>query len=360
MSGLDQPLVIANSCYHVGHERSVRVAEEQGYYKEEGLENYVYQAGGLVPGKWEFDVLGEQMWERGVDIATAVDGRAAIVQHARGEDVHIVGGWRTQLEVQMIAAKGITRPEQLQGVKAAGSGGRDSVGLMGMSWALHKFGVDPVRDIEWIPRPLTRYESDPRAGDVLRSGEVSLVTLSGHEADAKRLVAEGYPVVLDTEAFYKDFYKGLKEWPPGKVIVATKQTIEKRGAELRAFLRANVRAFWFVQDTRNYKYMFDLETRRREQTYNEYEHRTRMLASETPRAPRDGVRKFGMMPMDGLVPRRAVSDIIADLYEWKEIDHLVEVDDVLTDAASIDAYDDLVTAGRVDRQAVEDWRAINS
>jgi hypothetical protein len=34
MSALDQPLLIANSNYHVGHQIAIFVAEEQGYFRE--------------------------------------------------------------------------------------------------------------------------------------------------------------------------------------------------------------------------------------------------------------------------------------------------------------------------------------
>ncbi len=360
MSGMDQPIVIANCNFHVGHERSVRVAEERGFFKEEGLDRYVYQSGGIVPGPWEHETIGAMMWERGIDIATAVDARAAIVQHAKGEDIYIVGGWRTQLETKLVGAKGITKPEQLKGVKGAGSGSKDSLGLFGLSWALHKHGVDPERDIEWVRAPSDRYASNPHVGDILRNGEVQVLSIGGHDDAVEELVNEGYPVVLDTEAFYKPYYKGLKNWPPGKVIVATKQTIEQRGRELRAFLRANVRAYWFVQDRRNHEWMFGLESRMRQNTYNEFERNVRMLRSDKPRPERTGVRAFGMMPMDGLVPRGATADIIADLAEYKEIDRVVDVDDVLKDAAAIDAIEELLSSGRVDREAVEKWRAINS
>ena len=40
MSTLDQPLLIANSNYHVGHQIAVFVAREQGYFREEGLKEY--------------------------------------------------------------------------------------------------------------------------------------------------------------------------------------------------------------------------------------------------------------------------------------------------------------------------------
>jgi hypothetical protein len=166
--------------------------------------------------------------------------------------------------------------------------------------------------------------------------------------------------VLDTEAFLKPYYQGLGAWPPGKVIVATRRTIEERGDQLRAFLRANVRAFWFMSDPANHRYLFDLETRMRQHTFNDFERSVRMLRTETPRPRREGVRRFGMLVMDGLVPRGAVGDIIADLAEWKEIDHAIEVDDVVKDAAAIDAYQQLVERGRIDRAAVEAWRAINS
>src|SRR5215207_8398543 len=119
MSGLDQPIVIGNSNYHVGQERSFRVAEEQGFLKEEGLERYVYERGGLIPGRLESDGLAEVMWERGIDVATAVDARAAVVQRARGEDVYIVGGWRMQLAPTLYAGKDITSPEQLRGATIA-------------------------------------------------------------------------------------------------------------------------------------------------------------------------------------------------------------------------------------------------
>src|SRR5438309_8546171 len=141
MSDTDQPIVIANCCYHVGHERSVRVADEQGFYKEEGLDRYVYQAGGLLPAQWEAEALGPLMWERGVDIATAVDVRAAVAQRARGEDVYIVGGWRTELARQLIAAKGIARPQELRGARSAKA--KDSSGLRHFAGALRAFGIDP-------------------------------------------------------------------------------------------------------------------------------------------------------------------------------------------------------------------------
>src|SRR5829696_3517063 len=165
MSGLDQPIVIANSNYHVGQERSFRVAEEQGFLKEEGLERYVHERGGLIPGRLESDGLGEVMWERGVDIATAVDARAAIVQQGLGQDVSIVGGWRMQLAPTLYAGKALAGPGQLRGA-TIGVREKSALNLLSITPVLPKVGIDPERGVEWVEDPLIGYSS-PGVGDLL-------------------------------------------------------------------------------------------------------------------------------------------------------------------------------------------------
>jgi hypothetical protein len=39
MSTLDQPILIANSNYHVGHQVAIFVAEKQGFFREEDSKN---------------------------------------------------------------------------------------------------------------------------------------------------------------------------------------------------------------------------------------------------------------------------------------------------------------------------------
>lgn len=181
-------MVIANSSYHTGHERSWLAAEEQGFVKEEGLERYVYERGGLIPAQWEAEALGRQMWERGVDVVPAVNVWSAIKQRAGGEDVYIVGGWRVQSAPKLIAAKGLTGPEQLRGARSII---REKWGMhMGIVLALQTFGMGPD-DIEWIESRDVAYGAGA-PDDLLRSGRVTLVSASGPRAD--RLIREGYPV----------------------------------------------------------------------------------------------------------------------------------------------------------------------
>lgn len=354
MSGADQPIVIANSGYHVGHERSWRAAEEQGFVKEEGLEPYVYERGGLIPERWEPEALGEVMWERGVDIATAVDVRAAVVQRARTEDVYIVGGWRTQHAPQLIGAKGITGPDQIRGGRALVRS-KNGLRYHAVATSLRQLGIDPEREIEWMESSAGAYggaPDEPSPVELLRSGQITLLPSSGREAD--HLISEGFTLLFDLD----EYYQSLGAWPPGKVIVATKRTIDQRGEELRAFLRASLRGFWFVQDPRNHSYMYDLETRLRQATFNDDERKLRMLRAEAPPPPREGPSEMGSMVMDGLVTRPALAHMIEEMAQSKAIEHSIDVDDVLKDAASIDAYHQLLSRGLIDTEVLEQWRSI--
>ena len=112
MSGLDQPLLIATTGYHVGHQRSIRAAEEQGYFAEEGLKEYVYDYRGLIPGPFEREGLALAMKEHGVDIAAGANVDSAILQRAKGAEIFIVGGWRYVTRPKIVSAKNITRVEQ--------------------------------------------------------------------------------------------------------------------------------------------------------------------------------------------------------------------------------------------------------
>lgn len=77
MSAAEQPLLIATVNYHVGHTITIRVAEEQGYFREEGLDRHVYDSRGLLPGPLERDGLALAMEEHGVDIAAGASVGAA-------------------------------------------------------------------------------------------------------------------------------------------------------------------------------------------------------------------------------------------------------------------------------------------
>jgi hypothetical protein len=108
--------------------------------------------------------------------------------------------------------------------------------------------------------------------------------------------------------------------------------------------------------------MFDVDTRLRLATFNEDERKLRMYEDESGRGqtrPDElAVREMGYMAMDGLVSREALDDVMAGMVEAGELDR--PVDDVLQDAASLDAYQQLVDRGVLDRSAVARWRGASA
>jgi hypothetical protein len=180
---------------------------------------------------------------------------------------------------------------------------------------------------------------------------VQFLSLNGAQAD--ELLGEGYPLVLDLEEHYRQ--RGA--WPPGRVIVATRRTVEQRGDELRAFLRANLRGAWFGTDPRNHGYMYHLETRLRRATFNDDERRLRMFKTETPPPEREARRESDPTIMDGLVSRAGLASVIEGMVHFGQLERPIEVDDVLKDAAAIDACQQLLDRDLIDRQALARWRA---
>jgi len=103
--------------------------------------------------------------------------------------------------------------------------------------------------------------------------------------------------------------------------------------------------------------MYDLETRLRQATFNDDERRLRMLKTETP--PTDAAIRRDSDPtiMDGLVSRAGLAGVIDGMVQSGELDHAIDVDDVLKDAAAIDACQQLLDRGLIDREALQHWRA---
>jgi ABC-type nitrate/sulfonate/bicarbonate transport system substrate-binding protein len=324
MSTSDQPLLIANVNYHVGHWVAIYVAEEQGFFKEEGLTRYEYERSGLLPGPWEREGLGLAIKEHGVDIATAVDTESAIAQRLQGADVYIVGGWRYTPFLKWYGSKHVTDISKLRGGKiGVRESSADGGGLVEffIEEALKAAGVNPETEVEQVHDPVFGYRNNPAHIEMLRSGKVNAITSSPPFSD--QLEKEGYPVILDPN----------KVFPrrPGKVTVAPRRTIEQRGEELKAYFRAIIRTFWFMRDVKNFEYLHALETRLRKLTHNEDEQRL-FIAS----AP-DRVDSWAL-PMDGGIELQALERIIQEMVKRGRLARPLAVEEVFRDDAVRDAY----------------------
>jgi ABC-type nitrate/sulfonate/bicarbonate transport system substrate-binding protein len=324
MSTADQPLLIANSNYHVGQQVAVHVAIEQGYFREEGLGEFDYDGRGLIPVTIEKLGLGPAMVEHGVDIATAVDVSAAIYQRSLEADVYIVGGWRYDPDLKWYGQKDISHIRQLKGRRL---GIREREGLVYgfMVTQLRQSGIDPEKDVTWVFDPVFGYGNDPKHLDMFRDRLVDAVP--SFPPFSKQLESEGFPILMDPRLVFPR--------RPGKVTVATKRTIESRADELRAYFRGIIRAFWFMRDTAHFDYLRDLESRLRSKSHNDEE---RELFIVTSLEKLDG----WALPIDGGVTPDSLKRIIQEMTAMKELKAPIEVESLLRDSAAKDAFQELL------------------
>jgi len=321
MSALDQPLLIANSNYHVGHQIAIFVADEQGYFRDENLPAYDYEPGGLIPGPLEADGLALAMKNRGVDIATAVDVEAAIAQRARGAEIYIVGGWRYTPFLKWYGSRSVKQMSDLRGGRI---GMREKGGLVQVfvQDALRSAGVDPDTEVEWVYDPVFGYRNSPAHADMLRAGKVDAVTSQPPFSDA--LERDGYPMILDPNKIFPR--------RPGKITVATRRTVERRAEELTAYFRAIIRSFWFMRDVKNFAYVRDLEARlRKTNTHNEDERRLSIVTDP------DRLDSWSL-PVDGGVAPEAIERIAQEMAGSGKLERAPAVGDILRDGAVTAAY----------------------
>jgi len=322
MSTLDQPILIANSNYHVGHQIAIFVAKEQSFFTDEGLKEFDYDSRGLIPGPIEREGLAMAIKNHGVDIAPAVDVEAAIYQRSLGADVYIAGGWRYTPFLKWYGAKHLTDMSKLRGGRI---GMREKEGLVEVfiTDALRQAGVDPYKEVHWVYDPVFGYRNNPSHMERLRSGKIDAITSQPPFSD--QLEREGYPMILDPNKIFPR--------RPGKLTVATAQMIEKRCDELKAYFRAIIRAFWFMRDVKNFEYLKDLEARlRRTNTHNEDERGVVAIVTSPDRLD------SWALPIDGGVAAPAIERIVDEMVKGGKLARSIPVKDILRDETVKQAY----------------------
>jgi hypothetical protein len=326
VSGIDQPLLIANVNYHIGHEISIRAAEEQGFFREEGLSSYVYQAGGVIPGPYERDGLPLALEERGIDIATAVNVDTVISQRSQGADLYAIGAWRHMPRIRLYASPRIQTLADLRGARV---GEREAGGITAvfMQYWLAKVGVDAEREIEWVHDPVFAYRRDSAHMEKLLSGEVDAAQSAPPYSE--QLLERGFHLLLDSF----QIYPGGR---PGKVIAASRRTVEDRGDEVRAFLRGATRGFWFVRAGGAFPYLQDLEARLRQASHNEQERGLHMVTHP------EKVEEW-VMPLTGSFTREAVERVIDEMVTLGQLKESIPASGVFLDGPISDAWNELAT-----------------
>jgi ABC-type nitrate/sulfonate/bicarbonate transport system substrate-binding protein len=123
--------------------------------------------------------------------------------------------------------------------------------------------------------------------DPLLNGEFD-AGLFSYPDHIEKLRQSGFEVV-------KDFSGSYPEGRPDRVIAAPARVLEERRDEVKAFLRAILRSYWFVRDRQNFRYLQNLDRRLRRHSPN-YHERLRPLRVRSP----EWLEKHQPFPMDGL------------------------------------------------------------
>ena len=304
----DDLVRIGPSHYHVGHIVPAMVAKEMTYFEEEGLAAYDLYHGGLIPAIAETIALRRAMTEKGVDITPDVKPSAVFALAARGEDVHIVGCWRNRQDFRWYGAKGLESFADLGGKRL---GVRDIGGIdhISLRTAVKRHGLDPDHDVTFVRGSRFHPHENPEVS--LREGEVDVIALNGD--DSRGLAEEGYPLLLTSRDLYP---RGRAD----RVIIATERMVEQETELLEAYLRATIRAYWFITDYGvNRPYLEALVKRLRQ---------TCLDAEEASRSGVEGGGRLSL-PFDGAPSVEALRDMVDEGKEFGDLDDGFELEPVV-------------------------------
>jgi ABC-type nitrate/sulfonate/bicarbonate transport system substrate-binding protein len=281
-------LRIGPACYHALHMTVLMVAHEMNFFYDEGLrddsgkEAYEMVPHGLAPFGFERTTLAQAMKDKEVHIATDVQPRTALYLSSQGEDCCVIAGWRNNRGRTLVAKREIQTLKDLRGKRIGISDIGDNHQLLLIYW-LQQAGLDPQSDVQWV----TGIGPENRLKGLLEGSiDAGLVTHGGDHA--AELQKAGLAVLQDFSAAYP-------QGRPDRVIVSSNRVLEERREDVKAFLRAMLRTYWFVRDVRNFFYFQNLERRLRRQSPNRFE-QTRPVHAKSL----EWMEKHQAYPIDGL------------------------------------------------------------
>jgi ABC-type nitrate/sulfonate/bicarbonate transport system substrate-binding protein len=281
-------LRIGPACYHALHLTVLMVAHEMNFFYDEGLrddagrEDYEMVPHGLAPFGFERTTLAQAMKDKEVHIATDVQPRTALYLSSQSEDCCVIAGWRNNRGRTLVAKREIRDLEGLRGKRIGISDIGDNHQLLLIYW-LQQAGLDAQSDVQWV----TGIGPENRLVGLIEGKiDAGLVTHGGDR------LAELQKAGL---AVLQDFSVAYPNGRPDRVIVSTNRVLEERREQVKAFLRAMLRTYWFVRDVRNFFYFQNLEKRLRRQSPNHFE-QTRPVHAKSL----EWMEKHQAYPVDGL------------------------------------------------------------
>ena len=189
------------------------VAREAGLYQKHGIDPRIvlFEAGSL---------LAQAMLSGDVKMSVS-SGPAVVAARSQGADTIIVGGCVNTLPYSIIAAKEITKWDQLKGKKIAisrlGSGTDTAVRLV-----LKKFGLDPAKDVT-----ILQFGTQPARVQALAAGSIDATLVSPPlDLTAKK---QGYQILVNMAELGIPY--------PQQVIETTDRFIRENPHAVKHFLK---------------------------------------------------------------------------------------------------------------------------
>jgi ABC-type nitrate/sulfonate/bicarbonate transport system substrate-binding protein len=228
---------IVTGHYHSGHRVITRIANDRGWFREEGL------------GSVEIRPLGTE--DDRLTLAELAAGRADIVwdahsdivvqEDAKGAPLAAIDVFRSfQPRNLLFGTKELTGVKDLRG-KRVGVNEVDGMDAWEIRKGLERAGMNPERDVAWIPHMRGQYAKGTPI-EVLQRRDVDAITAFG--ADAERLRTAGFPMLADLRTAFPVGY-------PIRFLVAHRALVEQHPGSVEAFLRAITRAKRFAADPAN-------------------------------------------------------------------------------------------------------------
>jgi len=221
-----KPLTIAYPSTTWNTSLPLSMAREFNMFASEGLEVApVYIRGGPV--------VIAAMISGDVDLAIMA-GTTAVTSISRGADLVIVGGHTSQIDQVLIGAKGVTKLADLKG-KVIGVTGSGGVTEFATVEALARNGL--VRDRDY---KLLYAGTSPTRVRALETGVVQAAPFSATETVL--MERQGFPVIMEIGKTLPEF--------PFVVIVAHRQRLKAKSAEITALLRVLKSSMTLIQNER--------------------------------------------------------------------------------------------------------------
>lgn len=225
--------IISAGHFHTFHRTAPFIAKEKGFWKEEGLEDAWF----IATGEDESTIIGLEL----DSIQIALDTKPSVVfrENNKGHEVYVIGSMINTVPMIIVGAKGIRSVKELKGKPIGVKERGGAIELALYKGLLARNGLSYDKDVIHITKLgyVTFDNIAPRLGK-----EFYAVAMQAIYKD--QVVKEGFPILGDITEVFPNGY-------PLRVMVANGRYIREQPDSLKAFLRAQLRAYRFLSDKKN-------------------------------------------------------------------------------------------------------------